>query len=81
MGQYVIPPNRRQLFGQSDFDSFVRQVVAKEEHFGPKAAQVQAEIIDFFTRKYKVPAQKDNRFFLERHAMVKWLLYQQNNSF
>jgi hypothetical protein len=45
--------------------------VAKEQYFGVKEApKVQEEIIEFFTRKFKVPAKKDSKFFLERYSMV-----------
>jgi hypothetical protein len=69
--QFAVPPNRRPFYGQADFDLFVRQVVAKSEYFGEKAAaKVQQEIIDFFTAKHKMPANKDNKFYLERYNMV-----------
>src|SRR4051812_41285843 len=70
--QYAVPPEHIEHFGQSDFEQFIRQMVAKEEYFGPtKAPKVQAKIIDYFTRQFKVHSKRDSQFYLERYSMVK----------
>lgn len=70
MTQYAVPTDRRDSFGAEHFEAFVRDVVAKEQYFGTKAAQIQRQIVQFFGQQFDVPEKKDASFWLERYSMV-----------
>ncbi|KAL3101961.1 hypothetical protein niasHS_003370 [Heterodera schachtii] len=68
--QYVVPSEKIGTYGATDFEAFVREVVAKEQYFGQNAKQVQGKIAKFFGEEYEMPKEKDSAFWLERYSMV-----------
>jgi hypothetical protein len=60
-------------YGQTHFEAFLRNYVAKSAYFGDQSNAIRADLFDFYANKYYETieeSEKDAAFFLRLYSMV-----------